>query len=232
MEICYGKIKLKGETNLKKRTWMLSLLSSVLLLTSCTNKWVQQDWHINTLELADEYFPKYFDEIEEILQKNDVMYKKEYTEKVDPYTKFYMAKYYVTESLFYEVTLFYDCSFNCRSTADSNILFGLIYTLATEEEAFNIPQNYMNIIIDVTDFCCNNFLGTGEKINTLYDEAKAKYTNGEHLNVKDEKYVFVEERMWEETPPDRWIEVRFKDNEYNVMIGVDDYLTDVNIWDK
>ncbi len=213
---------------MKKRTWMLSLLSSVLLLTSCTSKWVQQDWHINTLELADEYFPKYFDEIEEILQKNDVMYKKEYTEKVDPYTKFYMAKYYVTESLFYEVTLFYDC----RSTAYSIILFGLIYTLATEEEAFNISQNYMNIIIDVTDFCCNNLLGTGEKINTLYDEAKEKYINGEHLNVKDEKYVFVEERMWEETPPDRWIEVRFKDNEYNVVIGLQDYLTDVNIWDK
>ncbi len=58
---------------MKKRTWMLSLLSSVLLLTSCTNKWVQQDLHINTLELADEYFPKYFDEIENTLQKNDVM---------------------------------------------------------------------------------------------------------------------------------------------------------------
>lgn len=220
----------------KKKLILISLLP--LLLTSCSPDIQQRDWHINTLELADEYFPKYFDAIEHILQKNNVQYEKEYHEQVvgknkRNKSKYYISKYIISEMDYFEAKFEFDYWINNGSFLNFNFVKYAVF----EEEMLRLPQNYINVMIDVTDFCTNNFLGTGEKFNTYFDKLKEKYLNGETdnlLTIRDKNYSYIAtgEKLYRDLSPRRGVNLSYNDEEYDLRLYLCDYLTDINIWDK
>ncbi|MCH5171442.1 MAG: hypothetical protein J1F31_01220 [Erysipelotrichales bacterium] len=219
---------------MKKAKYMLPLLLS-LLLTSCSPDLRQNDWHINTLELADEYFPKYFDAIESSLQINNIKYEKEYSESIERNEKRYNITYCVSNKIYYEFLF----RFKLLSWKSSESLINctFYYNVDTEEEMFSLPQGYINVMIDVNDFCTNNYLGTGEKFNTYFDKLKEKYLNGETdslLTIKDKNYSYIAtgEMLYRDLYPRRGVNLSYNDEEYDLRLYLCDYLTDINIWDK
>ena len=218
---------------MKKIKYMLPLLLS-LLLTSCSPDIQQRDWHINTLELADEYFPKYFDAIEHILQKNNVQYEKEYHEQVIgknkwDKSKYYIAKYIISEMDYFEAKFEFDYWINNGSFFN----FKFMKYAMTEEEMLSLPQSYINVMIGVNDFCAYNLLGTGEEFNTYFDEIKEKYLDGEtDDSIINYLSIFTGKTLYRDLPPARGINLHFNDEEYKLVFYLKDFLTDINIWDK
>ncbi|MCH5180716.1 MAG: hypothetical protein J1F32_05855 [Erysipelotrichales bacterium] len=218
-----------------KQKKLVLILLSLLLLTSCNHPQLRQDdWHINTIELADEYFPKYFDAIEQILQKNSIQYEKEYFEQVNGQKKqnqckHYIAKYNISDTTYFKAELEFDYWINNGSC----ISFSFINDAITEEEVFNISQTYIDVMIYVTNFCSYNFLGKGDGFNSLYEKLKVKYCEEKYsINNPPQYKIYATEKTWEETPPFRGYGLDNNDGLYNMDIFLIDYLTDINIWDK
>lgn len=138
------------------------MLLSIVFMSSCDSPNIfQMDWHINNLELADEYFPKYFEAIEDSLKRNNFKYEKEYSEKNhEQYAKIYNATYFITDTILFKTTFYFDCRFNNRYTYLSAIEFRLYYESQMADEVLNLSQNYINVMEDVTHFCSYNFLET------------------------------------------------------------------------
>lgn len=153
---------------MKKRKY-INWVVIMLIASSCTDA-TQKDWHIKTMELADEYFPKYFAHVEEKLLEKDISYEKEYREEYfsKNKVKLYELKYFVTEKIYFYFSYWYD---NNLGSVDS----AFVYRVETEEEMMNLPQKYIDVMIDVVNFCSYNFYGTGEKYNTQYPELKEEY---------------------------------------------------------
>lgn len=209
---------------MKKRILLLLLLSN--LMTSC-KKYHQKDWHIKTYELADVYFPKYFEEIEKFLLINDITYEKDFSELLDNEInmKYYNACYTVSEKINFEFRFVFSlnhCHFNCKFNKHSS----------NEYDAFHSLQKYINVMIDTVNFCSHNFLGTGEMFNTWYDEVKKKYLNNEIDGIFGKYLKISAGENYRDLLPTRGIDFCFTDQEYNLEIYLVDYLTDVNIWDK
>ncbi len=201
------------------------LLLTTLLLTSCKD-YTQKDWHINTIELADEYFPKYFEAIEESLSKNNIKYEKEYNEDdFKPKCKCYNASYYISEDIYFKFSFNYEKKFNIIDCI-------FCYNLVTEEQALNLPQSYINVMIDTVNFCSHNFLGTGEMYNTFYDEVKERHAKDEVNNKIEKKLIVSVYETYEDALPTRRLSLDFANEEYNLEIYLYDYLTDINIWNK
>ncbi|MCH5171771.1 MAG: hypothetical protein J1F31_02935 [Erysipelotrichales bacterium] len=220
---------------MKKRIGMLVLLST-LLLTSCRDdsEYVQKDWHINTIELANEYFPKYFEFVENSLLENDIQFEKEYYEHDNKESnKRCTVVYNITDSIFFSATF----SYNYNVNNYSYIELYFYNKSATKEEALNnIPQNYINVMIDVNDFCANNFLGTGEAYNSYYNEVVEKHNNKDFSYVSEDSTCFVayvSNRISNsESLPYRDIQISAENDIYEIRFRLIDYLTDINIWNK
>lgn len=217
---------------MKKLICMLSLLASVLLMTSCGVKTWQDDWHIDTLELADEYFPKYFEKIETILNEYDIQYENEYSEQVNEQfkCKYYITTYTISETVYMKVKLDYE---NNRHHAFSKIMCDLYYNVTTEEDMLNIPQKYIDVMKDITDFCGNNCVG--DEFNNKYSELKEDYFNGDtYSSDLGNEYLLIVTfgSLYPDNLPSMGIDMDFKDDEYRLDFILWDYLTDTNIWDK
>ncbi len=210
---------------MKKRIGLILL--TTMLLTSCRKIYNQKNWHINSVELADEYFPKYFEAIEESLSKNNIEYEKKYSKKINKEYKwkYYLATYNISKNIYFYFIYEFD-----KKTSDVDCYFH--YKLTTEEQALNLPQSYINVMIDTVNFCSHNFLGTGEMYNTFYDEVKEKYKKNE-INGTYKKYskILIGEK-YDSPLPSRGINLYFANEEYNLEIYLYDYLTDINIWNK
>lgn len=203
----------------------------MLIASSCADI-TQKDWHIDTIELADEYFPRYFEHVEERLLVHNISYKKEYKEEyfMKNKDKLYELKYFVTEKYFFNFSYWYDSnlgSINCS----------FVYRVETEEEMMNLPQKYIDVMIDVVNFCSYNFYGTGEKYNTQYLELKEEYQSKreEILQYNGEngyKEITVADKPFEDFIPFRGFILTLKETEYRLAICLTDYLTDINIWSE
>ena len=147
---------------MKKRILILLLLPLLLLFTACEKPYWPEDRHIDTIELADKYFPKYFQAVEESLEKNNIQYEKEYSEllgsDISEYaigTKDYKIKYHISE------TIYFDFMYGVGSfTNHINCVF--YYKTPNEDDLYNIPEKYINVMMDVVNFCSHNYLGTGK----------------------------------------------------------------------
>lgn len=210
---------------MKKKS--ILLLITMILTTSCSKDLSQKDWHITTFELADEYFPKYIEFVETSLSNNNIQYEKEYEEENcnNDRIKYYRLKYSISIMSYYSFIFSYrgthgiiDCSFYYKTTSENEVL--------------NIPQNYINVMTDVVDFCSNNFCGTGEQYNTYLSTIKSRYELGD-FDAPLTRYQCVQEgETYTNLPCRRGINLFFNEKEYNLGVYLIDYLTDVNIWDK
>ncbi len=220
---------------MKKKIFAIPMLLSIIFMNSCGGPNIyQKDWHINNLELADEYFPKYFEAIEDSLKRNNFQYEKEYTEEVnEPYTKFYNAIYFITDTIFFRTYFCFDYSFNNKITYSSHFDFKLFYKSQMEKDVLNLSQNYINVMEDVTHFCSYNFLETNGKYKEFYEEIKEEYEcKGYSQDNPPISSIYKQEMTWEETPPLRYVKLYYENEIYNLVIGLYDNLTDINIWDK
>ncbi|MCH5180843.1 MAG: hypothetical protein J1F32_06495 [Erysipelotrichales bacterium] len=218
---------------MKKAKYMLPLLLS-LLLTSCGNHppLYQEDWHINTLELADEYFPKYFEKIETILNEYDIQYENEYSNQVDKQAKVksYRTTYTISETVYMKVELNYLIN---SKYMFSDIKCDLYYNVTTEEDMLNIPQKYIDVMKDITNFCGNNCVG--DEFNNKYSKLKEKYLNGDtHSSGWGNEYLLVATygSLYPDTLPSMGINMDYKTDKYRLDFILWDYLTDTNIWNK
>ncbi len=220
---------------MKKKIFAVTMLLSIIFMNSCGGHDIyQKDWHINNLELADEYFPKYFDAIEDSLKRNYFQYKKEYYEELDePYTKFYNAKYYITDTIFLKTRFYFDYSFNNKFTYSSSFNFRLFFESQSEEDVLNLSENYINVMEDVTHFCSNNFYDTNGKYKEFYDEIKEEYKKEGYSQDNPPTHSFYKEELtWEEAPPWRYVQLYYENETYGLVMYISDILTDINIWDK
>ena len=214
---------------MKKLIWMPILLST-LLLTSCGSNIRQRDWHINTLELANEYFPKYFDMIEESLEKNNIRYEKKKGEEIiewkDKFVdKYYYTNYYISETIYYTISFDY----NIEAPNYSSLTCLFVYNSAIEEEIVNLSPNYINVMRDINNLCAYNFFGTGEKYKTYYDEVKIKLQNKQFDNGSSSISVYEEKLDYD---IHREVSLICKNDQFDFLMSLKDYITDINIWDK
>lgn len=216
-----------------KKAILLAILS--ILLTSCFGEYhiTQDNWHINTLELADEYFPKYFDIIENSLHKNDIRYEKIYNERIvdwkgEHMDKYYSAKYSISETIYFTFSVDY----NFRSNKYSSVDCMFIYNSATKEEMITMPQSYVNIMMDVTNFIAYNLLWTGDEFKAHFNEVKDKLQNDEYswgtsdhfgIGVSEQKHDYLLYRS---------VSLTYYESKYSFQMVLNDYLTDMYIWDK
>ena len=214
-----------------KKIRILSMLSLVLLTSCRIGRQIEinypSEWRIDTLELADEYFPKYFEMVEKSLANNDIEYEKKYSEWYYPKKnyKYYMASYYITDNIYYK----FKYSFReIKGTIESEFN----YKMATEEEIFSIPQKYFNVMTEVTNFCTYNFLGTGDEFNILYNNAELRYSKGEITRETKGYHWIISGNSYDDFYMDKTVQLYFKDSEYNLVVCLDDYLLDANVWNK
>ncbi|MCH5180736.1 MAG: hypothetical protein J1F32_05955 [Erysipelotrichales bacterium] len=215
---------------MKIRIWTLSLLS-ILLLTSCESE-SHKKWHISAVEgfdLADEYFPNFFEAIEESLQKNSIQYEKEYDEKIYTLDKDFNANYYISDTIYFNFKFRYRVGLGALS-----LFIGQFhYKSATVDEVFNLSQCYLNVMIDITDFCAYHFLGTGDIYNSYLNEIKEKHLEDKYVErIPGVSAIWVEEKPKQGVPPYRELSLSIKDNLYDLSLYLTDNLTDINFWDK
>ena len=219
---------------MKKRILILLLLPLLLLFTACGKPECQEDGHIDTIELADKYFPKYFQAVEESLEKNNIQYEKEYSEllgsDISKYangTKCYKIKYHILETLGFNFTYWFDYPCN-----DIECVF--YYKTPNEDDLYNIPEKYINVMMDVVNFCSHNYLGTGKTYYSYYEKMKDKLSKGD-TNSQDDNYfdIYVQEsESKDHVRPSKGIEIKYQEEIYLFRMYLYDYLTDINIWDN
>ena len=217
-----------------KRKFVILLLIISTTLVSCSDLmlYVQKDWHINNLNLAEEYFPKYFNFIENDLHENNIQYEIFYRERdYYPENKHYDISFNITETKYFTGTFTY----SYRRGYFSSFHFYFIYKNANINEIYELPQKYLKIMADVNDFCSNNFLGFGYDYYNLYDDIIKKYQDNDYLHYSTEldNYLYLtSDRVDECLDTYRAVELSISGEIGTFSIYLRDYFTDINIWDN
>ena len=173
-------------------------------------------WHINC-ENYEEYCPKYINYYEDLI--SDIKNECEVTKTVNQYVvdnneyKSYIfdVSFYSGENLYVEVYSggFFSLRFNKNNS--------------TLEEAKNINEQYLNIIYEICVFSVYNIplekntITSAIQIESKYDEWLYWYSNQWHFNTLYPNEITIGAK-------------KINEDEYNVRIYVNGYLTDENVW--
>ncbi len=153
---------------MKSKLCIIPFLLSFTLMCSCSYYPPhQKDWHITTFELADKYFPKYFDTIENFFIEYEITFEKECYEQVIDSKKKYENIYYFSD------LMSLDCIFNYRGDAHLGSYFILTFNYKSNNlnEILSFSQNYINVFSDIINFCSYEFYESNIDSKTFYEKS-------------------------------------------------------------
>ncbi len=214
---------------MKKKIFIIPIILSITLLSSCSTPH-QKDWHIATIDLADKYFPKYFDAIESSLKRNNFIYEKEYNENYYfELFKEYCYTYYISDLIFFSVKFQYEIT----DTYYSRIYFLLNYESTNADDILNISLNYINVMEDTIKFCSNYFKDSNQKYKIFYDNLVEKckkkgIPKNDFFTKEETEFTILKPLILRSV----YIGSSSSSKNYYVQMGLRDYLNDANIWDN
>lgn len=207
---------------MKKRAFIILLF--MLLLQGC---FFEKKWHINSLELADEYYPKYFQAIENSLDTNGIQYSKKLTEWISHAgdEKCYLVSYYVSKDIYY--------AFKFEATSDfGTIECNFFYNNLTKNDLLNISDNYLNVLDDTITFCCDK-TNYGKNYKQLFEELKETYFSSNNDSTQTQKEFTVSQPLKNgDNYYRKKIELSMENDSGNLKFCLYDSLLDKNIYNE
>lgn len=203
------------------------LLTSLLLciLSSCGKvENINENWHINTLDMAKVYFLKYYEHFEKVLNDNNL----DYVKKFDVYFKgasegFSNNIYYIGDDVKYDVCY----TFNSSNPQYSRMSFSIDYNTTSIENILNIPQIYKDIMLDLIFFSSLEMQEIEYDFDPLLEAIGEKYASGRANSFSG--YGILKLGADDEYT-NSWLE--FNNESFKLTLHYSGFLTDINIWDQ
>jgi hypothetical protein len=198
---------------------------AIFSLSACD--W-QEDFHINSYELAQEYFPKYIESASQIMDKYNIEYTLEtriHHMKKDDSSYFYYT-YTIDDDFLIQITMFYDDI----EAEYSNFTVHLQYKTETLPQTREVCEEYSDMVNEIIYFFGYNVPEIGGLHLKLYENVLQEF-DGSDLAIK---WRYRDNRLFGVIWKGCYVALSFLDEsqKYQVCLYGGFYLSDKNVWEE
>jgi hypothetical protein len=204
------------------------LLSSTALLSGCNR--YQEDFHITTIELAEEYFPKYAEGVSKIIDRYIDEYTWEQNNDDSVFSGVFYQRYVYTVSSDFHIDLV--LAFHSELHAEQSSFGISLHYKETQEDYDKLKEicnTYGKMLREIGKFCGNDVPKSENTFSNLYYWAYIDY----QLATKT-KVGFAEWNRFINEHEGDYVQVYIEEDtqKYGISFGSAFYLSDKNVWEE